>query len=234
MFSSSSSGLSRNPHGNGGPFQTFLEGWLVRQEHYLDELLSAQRSSEESKENDLEELIARVLSHYQQYYEEKSKAAQRNVFLLFSPPWFSTLERVYLWVAGFKPGMAFRVVNSAVNDMSEEQIQNMNKLIEETKVEEQILADELARIQESLAAPPVMEQARRMGRLVDGEIHDQRIMEPIRSAMETLVASADMLRIRTAAKVVETLTPIQSVKFLVAVTQLQLRVRNLGMQRDAE
>ena len=51
----------------------------------------------------------RDLTHYQHYYEEKSRLAQYDIFVLFSPPWFSALERTFLWIAGFKPRLAFRV-----------------------------------------------------------------------------------------------------------------------------
>ncbi|KAE9445385.1 hypothetical protein C3L33_22718, partial [Rhododendron williamsianum] len=103
-------------------FESFFQGWLVRQEHYLDQLLSSQQTSRQSRDSDLRELISRVLSHYQQYYEEKSKLANCNVFLVFSPPWFTPFERTFFWIAGFKPGLAFQVVGDTVgDDLTEDQ-----------------------------------------------------------------------------------------------------------------
>ncbi|KDP24433.1 hypothetical protein JCGZ_24997 [Jatropha curcas] len=227
------------PHGSGkgrgdanaGSFEEFFEGWLVRQEHYLDELLSVEQHYHESRDEDLKDLIARVLSHYEQYYEEKSRMAQRNVFLVFSPPWFTPFQRTLLWIAGFKPALTFQIVNGSVNDLSEDQSQRMSRLNEETTASERILTDELARIHESVASPPLLDLARRQGR---GRWEEDEVSykSTIGSAMESLVATADLLRTNTVTKVVEILNPVQNVKFLSAATQLHLRIRNLGLQRQ--
>ncbi|KAK3018040.1 hypothetical protein RJ639_004530 [Escallonia herrerae] len=121
---------------------------------------------------------------------------------------------------------------SSVDDLSEEQGRRMDRLKEETKAEER----ELARIQESVAAPPMVHLARRGGRPpVDGEIGEtEDVIKALRSAMEAVLGSADMLRTRTAERVVEILSPVQNVKFLGAATRLQLRIRMLGLQKEAE
>ncbi|KAA8517778.1 hypothetical protein F0562_015261 [Nyssa sinensis] len=158
---------------NFSSFEFFLEGWLVRQEHYLDELLSAQQRCQESRDEDLKDLITRC--------------------------------------------------------------QKMNQLIDETKKEERVLADKLARIQESVAAPPMLEMARQSSGVRDREIRVvDAVLETLRSAMESVVINADLLRITTAEKVVEMLSPVQNVKFLAAVTQLQLKIWMWGLQKETE
>ncbi|OIS98000.1 PREDICTED: protein DOG1-like 4 [Nicotiana attenuata] len=223
-------------------FVFFLEGWLIRHEQFLDELLVAQDTfDEETQEGVIRDLISRVLAHYQEYYEEKSKMSHRNVFHVFSPTWFTPLERTFLWITGFKPGLAFTLVTDSVNDLSENQVQRINRLRYETKVQEKSLADELAKIQESVAAPPLMEMARRVGMqllhtdgtnidIIDGDDN----IETLKSAMENLVTDADRLRTRTAERVVGVLSPLQSLRFLTAAAQLQLRLRMMGMQREAQ
>ncbi|KAH7843091.1 hypothetical protein Vadar_012503 [Vaccinium darrowii] len=216
-------------------FESFFQGWLVRQEHYLDELLSSQQNSHESHDSDLTELISRVLSHYQHYYEEKSKLANCDVFLVFSPTWFTPFERTFFWIAGFKPALTFRLVNNAVTDLTDEQKRRLGVLVSETKAEERELGEELARIQESVAAPPIAELVRREGRggLRDGEVDDAgEVFEALRAAMEGVVGRADLLRTRTAEKVVEVLSPVQNVRFLTAATQLQQRIRVWGLQKE--
>ncbi|KAM2891891.1 hypothetical protein COP2_010121 [Malus domestica] len=69
-------------------FKAIYEGWLVRQEHFLDELLSAQQTIDEARDEGLRDLVSRVLFHYQQYYDEKSRFGQRDVLLVFSPKWY--------------------------------------------------------------------------------------------------------------------------------------------------
>ncbi|XP_052173174.1 protein RESPONSE TO ABA AND SALT 1-like [Diospyros lotus] len=236
MPSSSGASTSNNNGGVGVSFESFLEGWLVRQEHYLDELLTAQQNHHESHERDLKDLISRVLSHYQQYYEEKSRAAHCNVFIVFSPTWFTPFERTFLWIGGFKPGMAFSLVETAVDDLTQDQRRRVARLRQETRAEEKALTDQLARIQESVAAPPVVELVRREGQgqgRREGEEGDtDAVVEALRAAMEGVLGSADTLRTRTAERVVEILNPVQNVKFLAAAAQLQLKIRMWGLQRE--
>lgn len=210
----------------------------MRQEHYLDELLSAQQHLGESREEYLEDLISRVLSHYQQYYEEKSRMSQINIFLVFSPPWFTSLERAFLWVAGFKPALVFKLVSVFVTDLSEDQKQRMSRLIEGTKVEERALDDKLAKIQESVAAPALLEKARERGRRLGTEEtmreEEEAAFNTLRSSMESVVRSADLLRTETILNVVAILIPAQRVKLLAAAMQLHIKVRTRGLQIDAE
>lgn len=183
----------------------------------------------ESREEYLEDLISRVLSHYQQYYEEKSRISQFNIFLVFSPPWFTSLERTFLWVAGFKPALVFKLVSEFVTDLSDDQKQRMGRLIEEIKLEERALDEKLAKIQESVAAPTLLEKARERGRRLAVEEtmreEEETAFNMIRSAMESVVTSADLLRTKTILNVVELLIPAQRVKLLTEATQLHMKVR---------
>jgi len=229
-------GLGTRRHTNAGSFEAFLEGWLVRQEHYLDELLSTQQHCHKMRDEDLKELISRILAHYQEYYEEKSRMAHRDIFLVFSPTWFTSFERAFLWIARFKPGLSFRLVNNSVDDLSEDQHERINKLMEDTKTEERALNHELAKIQERVAAPPLLELLRRGRELANGEISEEyyRVLDAWKSTLETLLANADSLRMNTAVNAVEILRPAQTVRFLAAAAQLQLRIRTWGLQREAE
>lgn len=136
-----------------GSFEAFLQGWLIRQEELLNELTTTQNTLDESI---IRNLISRILAHYQEYYEEKSRMSHINVFYMFSPSWFSPLEKSFLWIAGFKPGLAFPLVMNSVNDLTENQIEMINGLKIETRIQERDLMDKLAKIQESVAAPPLM------------------------------------------------------------------------------
>ncbi|XP_057476665.1 protein ZW2-like [Actinidia eriantha] len=221
-----------NHHNNAGSFEFFFEGWLVRQEHLLDELLCMQQRCHESHVDDVKDLISRVLSHYQEYYEEKSRAVKRDVFLVFSPTWFTPLERAFFWIAGFRPGLAFRIVVHSVDDMTEDQSRRMRQLMSETKAEERELGNRLASSQESVAERQVLEAARRKAVPREGEVED--VVGALRSAMEAVLGGADSLRMRTAERVVEILSPAQNVRFLAAATQLQVKIRMWGLEREAE
>ncbi|KAK4359354.1 hypothetical protein RND71_021583 [Anisodus tanguticus] len=215
-------------------FEAFFQGWLLRQEQFLNELTTAENTLDESQEGIIRDLISRVLAHYQEYFEEKSRMSHRNVFYMFSPTWFTPLEKSFLWITGFKPGLAFSLVMNSVDDLSEHQVERLNRLRIETRVEEKNLMDELAKLQESVAAPPLAQQFR-IEHPGDGEIRkvDENI-DTLKSAMEIVVTDADRLRTRTAERVVGILSPLQGLRFLTAAAQLQLRIRMMGMQREAE
>ncbi|KAI3928847.1 hypothetical protein MKW98_024448 [Papaver atlanticum] len=231
---------------NSSSFQLFLEGWLVRQEHYLDELTTTTESNiYEKHDSVLRDLIECVLAHYQQYYEAKSLLSKQDVFILFSPVWFSALEKSFLWITGFRPCLAIKIVKNSVNDLSEEQLEKLEKLKLEIKEEEKELDEDLIRIQENLAAPPFSEIARRFGRLVmngierrgrnkEEEEEEEEFMAMLTSEMEILVQRADFLRLKITLKVIEILDSVQTVRFFVAVGKLQIRIRKLGFQRDAQ
>ncbi|XP_027350665.1 protein DOG1-like 4 [Abrus precatorius] len=223
---------------NVASFEAFLQGWMVRQRDHLNELISAQQHLEEHQDAEIRQLINRVLCHYGQYYEEKSRIAHQNILLVFSPTWFSSLERTFFWVGGFKPGMAFEVVNTALEDLSEEQRQRLRQLNNETKVKERALNDELAKLHESFAAPPLVDMARNYGRVCLSRSFmaedDAVLPSSFKETLERLVTNADALRRNTALKVVQILRPAQIVTVLIAVAELQLRIRSWGLDKDAE
>ncbi|KAF3672760.1 putative acyl-coenzyme A oxidase 4, peroxisomal-like isoform X1 [Capsicum annuum] len=220
-----------------GSFEAFLQGWLRRQEEFLNELTTAQNTLDESSQNVMRHLISRVLVHYQEFFEEKSRMSHRNVFYMFSPAWFTPIEKSFLWIAGFKPGLEFSLVMNSVNDLSENQVERLNRLRVETMVEEKDLMDKLAKIQESVAAPPLMglTQQLEIEQLRDGEIIEvNEEIEILRTAVENVVTDEDRLRTKTADSVMGILSPFLSLKFLAAAAQLQLRVRMVGTQREEE
>lgn len=222
---------------NAASFEAFLQGWMVRQKEFLGELLSAQQQYQEGRRADVRPLIDRVICHYGQYFEEKSKLAHHNIFLVFSPPWFSSLEKSFLWVGGFKPGVAFQVVNTALRDLTEDQKVKMSKLKKESKVKERTLNDDLAKLQESVADPPLVDMARSQGRLCFSRsfMVDQGLVpSAFKEKLENLVADADALRTDTALKIMKILRPAQIVSFMVSAAELQIKIRSWGLDKDAQ
>lgn len=104
----------------------------------------------------------------------------------------------------------------------------------ETKLNEKVVADELARIQETAAAPPLLEAIREVAWPTEGDSLEvtREPIEQLRVALEAVVANADSLRVTTGAKVAEILSPPQCLKFLVAAIKLLQRMRSSGMQRE--
>ncbi|KAM4087282.1 hypothetical protein ACJW30_10G166500 [Castanea mollissima] len=199
---------------------TFFEGWLVRQQSFLEQLLHSISSDTTNQQTSL---IQQVPAHYQEYYEEKAKIPRNDVFLLFCPPWLSSFERSLLWVAGYKPYLVFKIVDGAVNDLKAEQTLRMEEVKVETVKKEKELTETLARLQESVVALPMLALARQVGRLMDGEIFSLDLaVEALNTAMLQVIEGANSLRKSTASKVVEILT-----------TPFHLQTRRWGLQRDS-
>ncbi|KAK6257150.1 hypothetical protein QUC31_000609 [Theobroma cacao] len=127
-------------------FESFFNGWLVRQENFLDQPVQALTSQDGHEIDQRGSLVQEVLSHYEQYLEEKSKAAKDQVFLFYSPP-------------------------CSVTELTPEQEETIERVKYETRREERELTE----------------------------------------AMETVK------------KVIEILSPVQTVKFLAASAEFQLR-----------
>ncbi|XP_027928927.1 protein DOG1-like 4 [Vigna unguiculata] len=222
---------------NAASFEAFLQGWMVRQNDFLGELLSAHQQYQEGRRVDVRPLIDRVICHYGQYFEEKSKIAHHDIFLIFSPPWFSSLEQSFLWVGGFKPGVAFQIVNTALGDLTQDQKEKLSQLKQETKMKERTFNDDLAKLQESVGDPPLVEMARNQGRLcINGSpVTDQgSVPNTFKEKLENLVANADALRTDTALKILKILRPGQIVKFMASAAELQIKVRSWGSDKDAQ
>ncbi|KAK1398233.1 DOG1 domain-containing protein [Heracleum sosnowskyi] len=231
---SPAAGSSSNNISCSRDFETFLQGWLIRQQHFYELLQTTLKNIHQHEEDDLNVLVSKVLSHYHLYYERKSEMATHNVFLVFSPTWFTPFEKTFFWVGGFRPSLAFKVMETVIrsDEMTELQRQRMDMLKDNVAREEAGVAKEMASTQEKVATDQaIMEAVKKMENLVNGEIVEvDAVLRGLRMSMETVLTWADSLRVATAGKVTQILTPVQCIKFLAAATKLQLRIRARGMQ----
>ncbi|CAK7347330.1 unnamed protein product [Dovyalis caffra] len=140
----------QNPRpGIGETFRVYFNDWLSRKQILLDQLLLAIESQNSHKIDQHKNLIDLVLAHSRDYFEEKSKAANEDVFLFLSPEWFTSFERTLLWLGEFKPSAIFRLVNSSVKNLTEEQSASIEIVKFQTRRQERELSETLARVQEN-------------------------------------------------------------------------------------
>ncbi|KAK7311736.1 hypothetical protein RJT34_10052 [Clitoria ternatea] len=201
-------------------FHTFYEEWVLRQENLLEQLLSLPDSDSE----DQKRLSEQVLCHYQQYLEEKSKLADVDVFLLLSPTWLSAYERALLWIGDYKPSLILRLAAGAVEGLTSEQRERLDRVREETGRAEREVSEAMASAQESMASPTMVG----LVRMLDGGITPREVesaIEGLKRALIRVSQRADELRASTMRKVVEILSPPQTVQFLAATIHFQMRVR---------
>nr|GMD10824.1 protein DOG1-like 4 [Ipomoea batatas] len=93
-------------------FTDFFEKWMAQLEECAHSLLI-------ENEKDHNNLVNKMTTHYKNYYTAKWAAAREDVLAFFAPVWLTSLESAYVWVTGWKPSTAFRLVPRA--GMSEEQ-----------------------------------------------------------------------------------------------------------------
>jgi Seed dormancy control len=91
-------------------FTKFFESFLSQQSQDLSALRDA--ASDPPDESYLSQLISRVVSHYEHYYEAKEASARRDVSPMFSPSWTSTTENIFMWIGGWRPSAAFHLLYS--------------------------------------------------------------------------------------------------------------------------
>ncbi|PIA50800.1 hypothetical protein AQUCO_01200212v1 [Aquilegia coerulea] len=214
-------------------FGDFFKEWLVTLQSDLEQLNFL--SSQVHLEVELENIVGRVVSHYQHYYETKSRATRENVLLLLSSPWLSTYERSLLWISGFRPGVSFRLVETLLGgELSSDQVQKIKRLKAETSAQEKALSNEMARIQESVAGPSWMEICNRMDTQVvcNGDV--DQVIGKIKGELTDLAINADNLRATTGRKLINILSPVHATKVLAATARLQLRVNAWGVMKDAD
>ncbi|CAO2827098.1 unnamed protein product [Amaranthus hypochondriacus] len=120
---------------SGYSFEEFFNGWSHRQAQLYAEIRAAMsgKNGEDGRqvidERDARALIGRVLAHFEEYYEHKSRAANLNGFAVFSPAWFSSLESAFNWTAGFRPMVLLQLVSKNVLDLSPDQNRALQRSI---------------------------------------------------------------------------------------------------------
>lgn len=237
-------------------FQKFFESWLTEQNHHLQELISASKTSSDAN---LRPLVDRVVRHYELYYHVKSACTTGNVLSMLTPSWRSRLEDAFLWIGGWRPTMAFHLLFSKsglqleiiglpdlarglstrdLADLSHEQLCRVDELQRQTIRDERELTESMASIQET-AADSKMVKLSHLATEEGGGVEDlvNRVESTLahkEKEMEEMVHKADEIRLRTLKGVLDILTTTQSVHFLIAAAELHLRLHEWGRKKDDE
>ncbi|KAK9266215.1 hypothetical protein L1049_012418 [Liquidambar formosana] len=133
-------------------------------------------------------------------------------------------------------------------DLSPTQLAQADELQRRTVREEKELTGKLAKQQERVADSSMVELSHIATELIrsgqtsqnaagGGGLEDGRVestLAPKEEGLEEVLARADDLRLRTLKAVIEILTPIQAVHFLIAAAELHQRLHEWGKQRDAK
>ncbi|AES66592.1 putative transcription factor TGA like domain-containing protein [Medicago truncatula] len=212
-------------------FAQFYESWHTQFNNLIHQLKLST-----STQTDSEELIQKVLSHHQDYYNAKSMAAEKDPLHVLASPWATTLERSLHWIAGWRPTTAFHLIYTEssllfeshiidilrgfrtgdLGDLSPNQFRRVSDLQCDTVKEENAITEELSEWQDSASDM--------MGSEADINDKIERLV--------SIIKKADDLRLRTLRSVVEFLSPQQAVEFLIASAELVVGIRGWGLNHD--
>ncbi|KAK8548229.1 hypothetical protein V6N13_054966 [Hibiscus sabdariffa] len=220
-------------------FATFYTAWGDQLQQLLRQLCSAPKPpSTQDHLHQLNHLVNKLMSHYSEYYRVKAAATERDVLDVFAAPWASSFEKSFHWIAGWRPTTVFHLVYTEssilfeshmvdilrgfrtgdLGDLSPTQLRRVSELQCETVKEENGITDELSEWQHSVSDL--------MGASTD--------VDQMMGRLATVVGKADDLRLRTLKRVVELLSPQQAIEFLIAAAELQLGIREWGMDQDRQ
>ncbi|KAK9096078.1 hypothetical protein Sjap_021575 [Stephania japonica] len=226
-------------------FQKFYERWITEQSHHLNDLITAASTvnNNDQQQEYLAVLVNRVHRHYEHYYKAKSQWVDRDVLPMLRAAWRSTLEDSFLWLGGWRPTMAFHLLYSKSGLQMETRLAELTQGLGIGNIDLGGLSPSQLRKTDELQRRTVREERAVSERMAerggggDGGGEEERVESAIKGMREGLVGvvkRADNLRLRTFKSVIELLTPIQAVHFLIAAAELHLKIREWGEKRDAD
>ncbi|KAK4433706.1 protein DOG1-like 2 [Sesamum alatum] len=245
-----------------GNFEEFYIRWKEKQNLHLHDLITASRNGySPSQSSSLPGLVDRVISHYEDYYRVKSKCIKTDVFLILSAPWKTALEDAFNWVGGWRPSTAFHLLYSKsglqleaklselmkgvdtgdLGDLSSAQLGRMDKLHRITIQQEREISEKLAKRQERVADQEMVELSHDVSELArnhhqsDNSDMDGAVDSTLKHKEEDfqlVVQTADNLRLTTLKGVVDILSPIQAIHFLIAAAELHLIIHDWGKVKE--
>lgn len=82
--------------------------WVEVQNTQVNDLRNALQSH--MSEGDLRLLVDGGINHYLELFRMKEMAAKADVFYLISGMWKTPVERLFLWIGGFRPSELLKVM----------------------------------------------------------------------------------------------------------------------------
>ncbi|KAL2902475.1 Protein DOG1-like 1 [Bienertia sinuspersici] len=159
-------------------FGHFYERWLVDEDQNLADLRLAitqlSQLNNESSQSRIQQLVTKVMRHYEDYYRVKSSSIERDVIYMMNAPWLTHLENTFLWIGGWRVTITFHLLYSVVglqfeaqltdflqgsigttrdlgSDLTSTQLIRIDELQKETVRQERELSETLASLQETIA-----------------------------------------------------------------------------------
>lgn len=217
-------------------FSSFFHKWVCEQEELLKNLIHAS-TDDAMEESHLQDLISKLTTHWKLYYTVKWAHAHHDVLAFFSPSWLTPLETTYCWFTGWKPSLLFKLIVNNDDDnnsaLSADQLVKIHELRREIKDLEKKVEMGMERQQMSIACPQMVQLSKHhctKNNAVEGLV--DVAMKTLLVGLEKTMKSADCVRLKTLKGILEVLTPLQCVHFLVSFSLIQVRLRQEGRSKN--
>ncbi|XP_076931806.1 protein DOG1-like 3 isoform X2 [Bidens hawaiensis] len=212
--------------------------WMAQQRLDLDELVQALNNYPTDLDY-LQLITSKVVDHFENYSMARAQLAKHDATSFFAPSWGSTFENSFLWIGGCRPSLTIRLVyalcGSQLNAHLDEFLEGVRHgNIGEISSSQLKSIDNLHAKSESIADEPLMLLA-----IDNGSTGDRSQGEVVDKAMDThaldlykIMVEADKLRMNIFKGMLDILTPLQAVEFLVASKKLHLSLHEWSRRRD--
>jgi hypothetical protein len=88
-------------------FETEYDSWVEEQSRQNEELRNALQTN--ASYIQLQLLVESSLNQYSNLFRMKAEAAKADVFYLISGTWKAPVERLFLWIGGYRPSQLLNV-----------------------------------------------------------------------------------------------------------------------------
>ncbi|KMZ75457.1 hypothetical protein ZOSMA_114G00540 [Zostera marina] len=178
----------------------------------------------------------RVVAHYKSYYEQIHLVSNRNVKIVFNPTWLTHLEQDFHWLGGWYPTIFFNILKKSESSFCNMQ-RSAIQVLEAAKLEEERhIIMQCMSIREAMERPDFLISVARLGMVRNGNSirFEQYFLDIVSLSLKFLLKRAEILRVSIFTDLKEILNPLQMVVFLSAIVDLQLTIRRMGLEVDAD
>ncbi|KAG8049519.1 hypothetical protein GUJ93_ZPchr0009g320 [Zizania palustris] len=208
-----------------GAFDLEYARWMEEHGKLISQLRAALNEQQQMQipDSQLQVFVDGVVAQHDELLGLKGAIARADVFHLLSGVWASPAERCFLWLAGFRPSEAIKVMLKHVELLSEGQLMMFFEVQHSVKAAEDALSGAMDTLQQCLSdtvsAPDVA---------TGGFMERMSLAMNKIAAMEDIVRQADGLRQQTLHKLQEMLNVRQAARGFVAISDYFHRLRALG------
>ncbi|KAF5191873.1 Transcription factor [Thalictrum thalictroides] len=233
-------------------FHACFQSWMVNQEEEMCQLMQAIK--EDAKDNEkLCQLVEICIKHYEEYHQKRLVHARSNPSLFFTPTWCTSFENTHLWIGGCRPTLFIQLIYTLcgmnieselseflhgvkkgnLGELSAEQLSLVNHLHVKTIRDEDKQSRKIAAMQESMGNKTLVQMATEWDPDKQGESSsaEYNFLDSYELGLVGFLEEADKLRLKTLQELLNILTPLQAVEFLMAAKKLHLSIHNWCKKR---